>query len=281
MSDEKWELVERQVELLRSIADKSPGVLDLRLSVNTAANTVELLKDIAQHEKRRAEEAMAALADQKAANAILMHTVNAISLTAKQQRERAETAQAALGDREGELGLSIDVANLRNQLNIARHQRDEAEAALQAAGQRGWFKEYRDVLAVNKQQAQELESLRLRAEAAEHAAAFADTYARYYHEHMLARAAGRESEHPYTFDVWYILSDDVGRRTRALMREGELVVSDSEGGFGPDEISIGGDNMSELIAQWMGLQLNGRGSLAPIKEGRSELGLVRLIMERL
>lgn len=146
---------------------------------------------------------------------------------------------------------------------------------------RVWFKEYRDVLAVNKQQAQELESLRLRAEAAEHAAAFADTYARYYHEHMLARAAGRESEHPYTFDVWYILSDDVGRRTRALMREGELVVSDSEGGFGPDEISIGGDNMSELIAQWMGLQLNGRGSLAPIKEGRSELGLVRLIMERL
>jgi len=121
----------------------------------------------------------------------------------------------------------------------------------------------------------------LRAEAAEHSAAFADTYARYYHEHQLARMAGRESEHPYTFDVWYILSDDVGRRTRALMREGELVVSDSEGGFGPDEISIGGDNMSELIAQWMGLQLNERGSLAPIKEGQIKLGLVRLIMERL
>ena len=207
MSDEKWELVERQVELLRSIADKSPGVLDLQLSVNTAANTVELLKDIAQHEKRRAEEAVAALADQKTANALLMRTTNVISLTAKQQRKRAETA--------------------------------------------------------------------------EHEAAFADTYARYYHEHMLAREAGRESQHPYTFDVWYILSDDTGRRARALMHEGELVVSDSEGGFGPDEISIGGDNMSELIARWMGLQLNARGSLAPIKEGRSELGYVRLIMERL
>lgn len=123
--------------------------------------------------------------------------------------------------------------------------------------------------------------LTMRAEQAEHQVNFADTYARYYHEHMLAREAGRESQHPYTFDVWYILSDDVGRRTRALMREGELVVSDSECGFGPDEISIGGDNMRELIAKWMGLQLNGRGSLCPIKEGRSELGLVRLIMERL
>ena len=92
---------------------------------------------------------------------------------------------------------------------------------------------------------------------------------------------GRESQHPYTFDVWYILSDDTGRRARALMHEGELVVSDSEGGFGPDEISIGGDNMSELIARWMGLQLNGRGSLCPIKEGQIKLGLVRLIIERL
>ncbi len=123
--------------------------------------------------------------------------------------------------------------------------------------------------------------LTLRAEQAEHQVNFADTYARYYHEHMLARAAGQVSPHPYTFDVWYILSDDADRRSRALMTEGELVVSDSEGGFGPDEISIGGDNMSILIAKWMGLQLNGRGSLAPIKEGRIDLGLVRLIMERL
>ncbi len=121
----------------------------------------------------------------------------------------------------------------------------------------------------------------IRAEAAEHQAAFADTYAYYYHEHELARAAGRESEHPYTFDVWYIFSGDGDRRARALIREGELVVSDSEGGFGPDEISIADSNMSELIAQWMGLQLNGRGSLCPIKEGQSKLGYVRLIMERL
>lgn len=121
----------------------------------------------------------------------------------------------------------------------------------------------------------------IRAEVGEHALSFVDTYARYYHEHQLARMNGRKSEHPYTFDVWYILSNDAGRRTRALMREGELVLSDSEGGFGPDEIRIGGDSMSELIAKWMGLQPNGRGSLAPIKEGQIELGLVRLIMERL
>lgn len=185
MHDERWELVSQQVEQLRKLEGRA-SVLDIRATLGAAANTVELLKDMVDHEHKRTEEAEAKVAD-----------------------------------------------------------------------------------------------LTIRCECAEHAAAFVDTYARYYHEHQLARMAGRESEHPYTFDVWYILSSDIDRRARALMREGELVVSDSEGGFGPDEISIGGDNMSELIAKWMGLQLNGRGSLCPIKEGRSELGLVRLIMERL
>ncbi len=121
----------------------------------------------------------------------------------------------------------------------------------------------------------------LRAEVAEHALSFADSYSVYYHEHEMARRAGVVSEHAHTFDVWYLFSGDASRYTRALMREGELVASDSEGGFGPDEISIGGDNMSELIAKWMGLQLNGRGSLCPIKGGQIELGLVLLILERL
>jgi hypothetical protein len=57
---------------------------------------------------------------------------------------------------------------------------------------------------------------------------------------------------------------------------GELIIWDSEGGFGPDEILIGGEGISGIIGRLFGLDLNGRGSL-----GNRELGPVRLTIERL
>ncbi len=57
---------------------------------------------------------------------------------------------------------------------------------------------------------------------------------------------------------------------------GDLITWDSEGGFGPDEILIGDEAMSAIIARLFGLELNGRASL-----GDRELGPVRLTIERL
>jgi len=59
--------------------------------------------------------------------------------------------------------------------------------------------------------------------------------------------------------------------------DGELIVSDSEGGFGPDEITVAGVNLSQLIATLFGLELTPRGSVGEYKK----LGTVRLSIERL
>ena len=59
--------------------------------------------------------------------------------------------------------------------------------------------------------------------------------------------------------------------------DGELIVSDSEGGFGPDEITVAGVNLSQLIATLFGLELTPRGSLGEYQK----LGPVRLSIERL
>jgi hypothetical protein len=59
--------------------------------------------------------------------------------------------------------------------------------------------------------------------------------------------------------------------------DGELIVSDSEGGFGPDEITVNGVTLSYMIATLFGLELTSRGSLGEYKK----LGHVRLSIERL
>lgn len=59
--------------------------------------------------------------------------------------------------------------------------------------------------------------------------------------------------------------------------DGELIVSESEGGFGPDEITVAGVDISQLIATLFGLELTSRGSLGEYRK----LGPVRLSIERL
>lgn len=55
--------------------------------------------------------------------------------------------------------------------------------------------------------------------------------------------------------------------------EGELVVSDADGGFGPDLVEVGGRSLAELF----GIDRDGRGSLGEFRR----LGPVRLTLERL
>jgi hypothetical protein len=58
---------------------------------------------------------------------------------------------------------------------------------------------------------------------------------------------------------------------------GELIVSDSEGGFGPDEIMVADVTLSELIAKLFDIPLTARGSIGEYRK----LGPVRLSIERL
>lgn len=53
---------------------------------------------------------------------------------------------------------------------------------------------------------------------------------------------------------------------------GQLEASSSEGGFGPDEITVDARSMSDIIAQLFGERLNSRGSLGDFRR----FGRVRL-----
>jgi hypothetical protein len=64
---------------------------------------------------------------------------------------------------------------------------------------------------------------------------------------------------------------------RKVAIEGILIVSDSEGGFGPDDIDVGGRSLSEIVAEAAGLETDGRVSLGAYLD----LGPVRLTIEPL
>jgi len=70
--------------------------------------------------------------------------------------------------------------------------------------------------------------------------------------------------------------DEVDKLIRVEV-QGPLVVWDSEGGFGPDEILISGKSMTDLIADLYAIRPNCRGSLGI--NGR--IGRVRISIERI
>lgn len=57
--------------------------------------------------------------------------------------------------------------------------------------------------------------------------------------------------------------------------EGVLIISESEGGFGPDLITIDGEELTVAIAAAFGLKLNSRGSVGD----DIVLGRVRITIE--
>jgi hypothetical protein len=72
-----------------------------------------------------------------------------------------------------------------------------------------------------------------------------------------------------------------GTERKAIVAQGDLILSDTDGGFLPDNIEVGGMNILYLIAELFGEPLSERG-WSIVKEGDSvNLGTVRLTIERI
>lgn len=67
---------------------------------------------------------------------------------------------------------------------------------------------------------------------------------------------------------------------KTIVAQGDLILSDTDGGFLPDNIEIGGMNIVALISELLGVPLSQRG-WSIVKEGDSvNLSTVRLTIER-